>query len=71
MIQKKISFGRQVLGGPRSAETKHILVNPKAFIVPKLVFSPRFCNVAGVVYIAKHYLSLFVRLQHQPLPNIV
>ncbi len=31
VIQKKTSFGRQVLGGPRSAKTKHVLVNPKAF----------------------------------------
>ncbi len=31
MTEKKTHFGRQVLGGPRSAKTKHVLVNPKAF----------------------------------------
>ena len=54
---------------PWSAETKPVLVNPKGFT--KTCFITAFCNVAGVVYIANPYLSHFVRLQHQPFPNIV
>ncbi len=53
MTEKKTSFGRKVLGGPTSTETKHVLVNPKTFSKTLL-----FHNATGVVYLCvpKHFL---------------
>jgi hypothetical protein len=45
-----------------TTETKPVMVNPG---------NTKTCFITAFLQIANPYLSLFVRLQHQPFPNIV
>ncbi len=65
MTEKKTSFGRQVLGGPRSAKSKHVLVNPKAFT--KTCFFTAFLQCRWGCLYSK---TLFKSIRLTPTPTL-
>jgi hypothetical protein len=65
VIQKKKKIGQQVLGGPRSAKTKHVLVNPKAFT--KTCFFTAFLQCRWGCLYSK---TLFKSICSTPTPTL-